>query len=386
MAEAVLRATPVFQRNWEGYHDPRYRFLVNQGGSRSSKSFSIVQILVILAHQSPITVSVVRKTMPSLKASILRDFEAVMRGANLWQERRFNRTESTYRCQNGSVFEFFSVDDEQKVRGRKRDVLFCNEANELDLEEFNQLMLRTSGKCFIDFNPSDPQGWVYDWGARKDSLFIKSTYLDNPFLPKEQVDYITSLREVDPGLYQVYTLGERRDRSDRVYTHFTTHREHPGTPDRTVYGLDLGYNDPTVLVRVDWVGDVAHVRQLLWEPKLTATDLVERIHRLEVRDTVWSDHRPEVIEELRRAGLDVRAARKDILAGIERVRATRVSVHEGSLDLLREHRTYRYRADRTGQPSDGVPLDRENHGMDALRYAIVSSEGADGPPVWFAVA
>lgn len=370
-----LKATTVFDRHWRAVCDPSTKVIVHQGGSRSGKTYAIVQSLVLLAHRERgCVISVVRKTGPALKATVQRDFVSVMETLGIYDPDAFNKTEGIYRFENGSVVEFFAVDDSVKTRGRKRRYCFVNEATELSAEEFLQLRLRTERQLFIDFNPSEESGWFYDVAQEDGSVLIRSTFRDNGFLGTEQSAYIDGLSAYDENYHRVYALGERPTRTDRVYTHFVTHADRPKGVTRTTFGLDFGWVDPHALVRCDWVGDDVYLEQLYYRSGRTTTELVADVKDL-VRDgPVFCDHRPEVIEELRRAGVDARPARKEIVAGIDNLRRRRVSVHSGSLELLDEVRRYSYRTLRTGELSDGVPLDRFNHLLDASRYATHGTE------------
>ena len=132
-----INATPVFEMNWNALVNG-YRYLVNQGGSRSSKSYSILQIIIALCLKDKISVSIVRQSFPSLRASIMRDFFEILKDLDLYSESQHHKTEHTYFFKNGSSVEFFATDSEQKIRGRKRNILYCNEANELSFDVFNQ--------------------------------------------------------------------------------------------------------------------------------------------------------------------------------------------------------------------------------------------------------
>ena len=149
--ELQINHTNVFSKNLNEYESGK-RFIINQGGSRSSKTYSIVQLLIFLClTKAGIKVSIVRKSFPSLRGSVLKDFLEIMEGLGLYSELLHNKTEQYYKFINGSMLEFFSIDNPQKVRGRKRDICYCNEANELDFEDFQQLSLRTNKCLFIDF-------------------------------------------------------------------------------------------------------------------------------------------------------------------------------------------------------------------------------------------
>ena len=157
-----IKATPVFERNWEALLGP-HRFIRNEGGSRSSKTYSICQCLILWCLQNPNKlVSVIRKTSPALAATVMRDFFDVLRSIEIYDEANHSKMDRTYRFANGSMVEFFSVDNEQKIRGRKRDIAWINEANELFAEDFKQLNLRTTEKLIVDYNPSEIHSWCYE--------------------------------------------------------------------------------------------------------------------------------------------------------------------------------------------------------------------------------
>jgi len=144
VSELNLKATTVFQKNWEAIQSTS-RFIVNEGGSRSSKTYSICQVLILYLLQNPNkTVSIVRASFPSLRATVMRDFFEVLQELDMYDVKYHSKTEHIYTFPNGAKCEFFSADQEQKLRGRKRDVCWVNESNELDYESFQQLNMRTN--------------------------------------------------------------------------------------------------------------------------------------------------------------------------------------------------------------------------------------------------
>jgi len=148
-------------------------------------------------------VTICRKTFPALRATVMRDFIEILKDLNLYSLEAHNKSEHIYTFPNGSIVEFFSVDDEQKIRGRKRDIAWCNEANELYFDDFTQLNMRTEYKLIFDYNPSESSSWLYEL-PQEESLLIKSTYKDNPFLPKSIRSQIEDLKRTDEALYQIY--------------------------------------------------------------------------------------------------------------------------------------------------------------------------------------
>ena len=238
-----IQATPIFKKNWEALSDPKLRYIINEGGARSSKTFSILQCLIVSALKTKgISISIVRASFPSLRGSIMRDFIEILHTLNLYSEKNHNKTEHIYQFDNGSKVEFFSTDSEQKLRGRKRDILYCNEANELTEDVFLQLKIRTTGKIIMDWNPSDDDHFLYNICKGDDAVLIKSTYKDNPFLSDSLVKELENLINADEQYYKIYVLGERPTKTTRIYTHFKfTSEDHLfDSWDDISYGLDLG--------------------------------------------------------------------------------------------------------------------------------------------------
>ena len=196
--ELIINHTNVLTRNYDALNNPLIRFVVNQGSTRSSKTYSLCQMVVIYCLNNPgKIVSIVRKSFPSLRSTVMRDMIDILIEMKIYTEANHIKSENIYVMPNGSKIEFFSLDDAQKVRGRKRDVLWCNEANELSFEEYNQLNFRTSEKLFFDFNPSDTEHWLYNILEKDDAILIHSTYKDNTFLPDSLVKESEDLINID---------------------------------------------------------------------------------------------------------------------------------------------------------------------------------------------
>ena len=317
-----IQVTNVFQRNWDALNRKDVRYIINEGGSGSSKTISIIQCLIIWAlSNANKEISVIRTTFPTIRGTTMKDFFNVLRDMGLYSENNHNKSEHTYKFNNGTIVEFFATDSEQKLRGRKRDLLYCNEANDLSSDEFLQLKIRTREKIIMDWNPSDDDHFLYDVCKEEDAVLIKSTYKDNPFLAEAAVKDLERLINTDEQYYKIYVLGERPTKTTRIYTHFKYTQDDYlfDSWDDISYGLDLGYNDPCVLTEVKYKGDKIYVKELLYESKLTTGDLVNRLNVLigDRSKPIYSDHRPEVIEEIRRSGFNVKSAEKNIKGGID---------------------------------------------------------------------
>jgi hypothetical protein len=197
------------------------RIQIHQGGTRSGKTYSILTALIELCHKNTgLVITICRKTFPALRATAMRDFFEILNKEGAYNVELHNKSEGTYQLW-GNLVEFISVDQPQKVRGRKREILFINEANELSLEDWRQLMLRTTDRVIIDFNPSDEFHWIYEQVIpREDADFFQTTYKDNPFLPESVVMEIERFKDVDENFWRVYGLGERGTSQATIFTHW----------------------------------------------------------------------------------------------------------------------------------------------------------------------
>ena len=374
--DLTIQATPIFQKNWES----KKRFVLNQGGTRSSKTYSILQVLILKALEAsePIVISVVRKTLPALKKSVLRDFINILESMGLYDPAYHNKSDNTYEL-NGSLIEFFSIDNAIKYRGSKRDILFINEANELTFEDVFQLQVRTGNQIFLDFNPSDNQSWLYDLlDTRKDEVdFIKSTYLDNTFLEQSIIDEIEKLKDTDEDYWRIYGLGERGSLKDLVYSV----KEVESIPEDCTLiglGLDWGYaQDPSALVAVWKKNEEIYFDELLYERGLTNLDFLEKLKQIGVDkriDIVADSAEPKSIEEFRRSGYAIKPAIKgpdSIRNGIDILKRHKLHVTKDSYNLVVEFSRYKWKKDSGGNMLN-QPVDVFNHGMDALRYVALN--------------
>ena len=366
-----LQHTPVFTKNFDALNDEKVRFIINQGGSRSSKTYSLCQMMIVYCLTTPgKMVSIVRKTFPILRGTVMRDFIEVMRELDLYEEKNHHKTEQIYHFPNGSQIEFFAADNEQKLRGRKRDVLWVNESNELNFEEFTQLNMRTADKLIFDFNPSENFHWLYDLISRPEAILIHSTYKDNPFLPESQVKEIENLIMYDESYYKIYALGEKGTGKTTIYTHWK-HYEHLPEIKETYYGLDFGFNHPTALIEVNIIDNTCYAKEIIYKEGLTSTDLIKMMDELQIskkKEIACDTARPEIIEDLRRKGYNAKAAIKDVKDGIDSVKSSGLLIHKESINILKEISSYKWKVN--GDILLDEPVKVYDDAMDAMRYAI----------------
>lgn len=363
-----INSTVIFEKNWDALEGD-VRFVINEGGSRSSKTYSLCQLIIVYCLQNPNkVVSIVRKTFPALRATVMRDFFEIMKDLGLYEKDRHNMSENIYSFSNGSIVEFFSVDNEQKIRGRKRDLGWCNEANELYFEDFQQLNMRTEYKMIFDYNPSDSASWLYEL-PDEDKVVIKSTYRDNPFLPDSIKRQIEDLKRTDEALYQIYALGERAISKSNIYNNWTFVKEKEPRFQSYVYGLDFGYNHPTALVRVYWHEKDIYIEPVIYESYLTTTMLIDKMGILGIdknTDILADYSRPEIIAEMQNAGYNVNNANKVVKKGIDNVKTFGVYCQDDPR-IKREYENYKWK--KVGDAILDEPVKLYDDAMDAVRYA-----------------
>lgn len=372
MVDIDIQVTRIFEENFDAYYARKYRAIVNQGSTRSSKTFSIAQLLALYIPIKEVkSISVVSPSLPHLKRGARRDFLEVLDASGLYSDTNFNKTDNIYHYPNGSYIEFFGAEDQGKVRGPGRDILFCNEANLLPFAIYKQLALRTRETIFLDLNPADEESWVYQVADDPKNKFIHSTYKDNPFLSAEQVGEIESLKDADENLWKVFGLGLRGSSSETIYTHWKTCRELPGRGE-LFYGQDFGYNVASALVAIEVFEGAIYVDQMLYETKLTTGDLMERYKSMgfsRANEIFCDAAEPKTIEELTRARFNAKPADKDVTEGIRKVKSMPLYITERSVDILKEIKSYKWKVDKDGRVLD-EPVKFNDHAMDAIRYAV----------------
>ena len=365
-----IKTTKVFEEIENNIDN--YRMISCRGGSRSGKTYNIcIWIVVYCLRNTGKTITIVRKNYPSLKGSVMRDFIEVLDKFGKYNPNDLHKQEMYYEL-NGNTIEFLNADDEQKLRGRRRNLLWINESNELHRDEYTQLAIRTTDKIILDYNPSDIDSWIYEEEEKDTCYWFKTTFLDNPFLSQEIIDEIKSLKDKDENLYRVFTLGERGIARSLVFNKYTEETEIPQQAKLLGYGMDFGYTDPNTLISVYQMGEHLYLKELIYESNLTISDLIYRMTQLEMdrTDTIWADSsQPAAIEEIRRSGFNIKPTKKTTIEyGLQLLKRHYIHI-VSSPNIVKEFNSYKYKTDKDGKIL-GVPEDKHNHSLDAVRYCV----------------
>jgi phage terminase large subunit len=378
-----VKTTSVFSRNLQAFIRQK-RIIVNKGSTRSSKTWSILQLLYLIAEESPRQrlISIVSESMPHLKKGCMRDFENMLANERRWRPGQWNATDKIYRV-NHSYIEFFSADQPGKVHGPARNILYINECININYETYRQLAIRTSETIFLDYNPCF-EFWVDEQVLiRPEATLICSTYLDNEYLSPVQVQEIESNKR-DADWWQVYGLGQTGSKTGLVMQNWDIVEALPEKYKNRWLGIDFGFtNDPTAIVDIRLSEGELWIDELLYERGCDNIAIARQLEQAGVGRSVpivADCAEPKSIREIRSFGWQVEAAvkgRDSILLGLSVLNRYKKHITARSVNILTEYRNYRWQTDEYGKPSN-IPSDKYNHSIDAQRYVALKKLAGKG--------
>lgn len=353
------------------------KIIVEQGGTRSGKTYNIILWIIFkyCTNNTNKVITICRKSFPSLRATVMRDFMSILQEHNIYSETYHNKSNSEYHL-FGNLVEFISLDMPQKIRGRKRDLLFVNEGNELYFEDMQQLLFRTQERVILDFNPSDEYHWIYDkLIPRNDCDFFKTTYLDNPFIEDSIRKEIELLKDTDEQYWQIYGLGERAASRSTIFNYVEVNKI-PLHANLISYGMDFGYtNDPTVLVSVYIENHNMYIKEHLYRTQMTTNDINQFLRDEKIKGSIYADSaEPRLISELRKMGHNIFPSikgRDSVNAGIDLLKRYKIHILNTSTNAISEFRNYKWKEDKGGLLTN-IPDGKNDHTIDSCRYAAYS--------------
>lgn len=381
MGNVTLQATPIFYKNLNS----KAQIVINRGGARSSKSHSILQLMLYKASQEKNKkILILRKTLPALRISTLLMFKEMTSTNGMDKHIREEKQNLNYWFGN-NLIHFGSLDDVEKIKSTEWNYIWVEEATEFTHTEVMQLKLRlsapsTDGKrnqMFLSFNPIDIYHWIkeklLDPGT-EDCEEIISTHKDNPFLSADYRKTLEDLINQDINFHRIYAAGEWGILEALIYSGWEIVDVAPYTDD-VIYGLDFGFNNPSSLIKLSLVDDIIYEEELLYQSGLTNSDLIDKLKTLIIdKDApIYADSaEADRIEEIYRAGFNVYPAQKgpgSVKNGIDFVKRQKIKVLSNSVNLIKEKRSYSWRTDKTGKRLE-EPVKFNDHLLDAERYAI----------------
>jgi phage terminase large subunit len=297
-----------------------------------------------------------------------------MEDAHYFKDDRWNKTDFIYTFETGSKIEFFSLDMPHKVRGPRRNRLFINEANNIPLETFDQLEIRTKDEIWLDWNPVS-EFWFYtDVKNREGVDFEILTYKDNEGLDESIIKTIES-RKGNKNWWKVYGEGLLGDAEGRIYKGWTQIEEIPDSARLKRKGLDFGYtNDPSALIDIYIWNNAFIWDELLYRKGMSNKDLADVIKLGEQTLTIADSAEPKSIDEISSYGVSILPSQKgpgSVLQGIQYVQDQTIYVTKRSLNVWKEYRNYLWLTDKEGKTIN-EPQGFLDHALSAGRYALES--------------
>ena len=354
--------------------------LLLYGGAGSGKSYSTaIWLLEKALKERNKRFLITRKTLPSLKVSCLQLFRELLSKYNLSYE--FNKSELEMVINTNQIL-FKSLDNADKIKSAEFNYIWAEEATELTHQDYLQLRLRLRRKNDLNnqiittFNPIDQFHWLKTKVLDREKVSsFQSNYKMNPFLSREYIEQLEGLAEVDENYYRIYALGEWGVLKNLIYSNWDTVTVLPEDYDEIIYGLDFGYINPTVLVEIRLKENEVWVQELIYQSRLTNSDLIELLKmKVDKNAQIYADSsEPQRIDEIYKAGFNIYPANKDIKFGINKVKEYKLHILEDSTNTIKEIRSYKWREDKEGRILE-EPVKFNDHSMDAIRYAIASKE------------
>lgn len=381
-----MDCTPIVARLSRAHESGKYHVFVFEGGSRSSKTYSIIQFFIIYAltnRKRANRIVIARKKGTWISSTVWTDFTNILISLGLYKVAKINKTLRTIRLCT-TVFEFIGLDDVQRLHGLTTDIFWINEAMEASKDDFDQLEQRTSRFSILDYNPSAEEHWIYDNVClRRDCYFDHSTMLDNPFIPENSRRKILSYEPTpenyaqgtaDPRKWKIYGLGQRAKIEGLVFPDFTIVEEIPKWVKKRWYGMDFGFTfDPTACVEVGFYDNTLYLDEQFYQTDMQSRDIIKAGKRLKPLSIISESADPRLVKELRMGGLPVHTVRKgagSVEAGLDFMKGLRMCVTSRSVNAQKELRNYTYQ-----QLPDGrwlnIPVDDYNHIIDAARYVCM---------------
>jgi phage terminase large subunit len=355
-----------------------------QGGTSAGKTYAIIPILCDIATKNPLSeISIVAESIPHLKRGAMKDFKKIMVETGRFDDNRWNASDFKYTFANGSQIEFFSADNDAKLRGARRDYLYMNECNNMTFHSYTELASRTKQGVYLDWNPTNTFWFHNELLNDEDVDFLTINYTDNEACPESALNFILKAKEkADQGnafwqnWYKVYGLGEIGNLEGVIFNNWKQIDKIPDEAKLLGIGCDFGYtNDPTALIEVYTYNGKRYVNELVYRSGMLNSDIAKILPKGVI---VYADSsEPKSIDEIKRYGILIKGVTKgkdSIKYGIDVMQQQEYYVTSQSANLIKELRSYSWDKDKEGKKLN-KPIEYFNHAIDALRYHEMEALG-----------
>jgi phage terminase large subunit len=390
MQETKIACTSVFEKNYHN-HSP---IVVNVGGVRSSKSYSIAQCINAYALEFPgLAIGICRKVASTLTGSVVRPFIKVAQEFDIWQDANFNKSERYYVYDLGdgnptkSTIQFFGLDDIEKIKSTEFNLIWMEEATGFSYEDFTFLQTRLSApkpegwqrnQIVLSLNPGDARGWIRTQLLPQEGVaLIESTYKDNPFLSADYVRSIMAMKETNPRMYKMLVLNQWGVSEGRVFDKWELYDDStaPEEFDQIVYGLDFGWNHATALIECSFRDNEVYLKEIIYKNHINNGELIALMDAVGVNKNlamIADSAEPDRIDEIFAKGYQrVEGIKKiEVVKTINILQNYKIYIHKDSKNLQSEFDEYEWKKNLAGQYLDKLEPDKQHDdAIAAVRYA-----------------
>jgi phage terminase large subunit len=391
--QKVVEVTAIF--DWLCEAKARINFLV--GGANSSKSYSIAQHLILnkLYSEHDKRILVVRKTTPSLRNSCYLLINDLLKNYGLPHE--LNKSDMLISA-HGNTILFKGLDDPEKIKSSEYNYIWVEEGTELTLDDYIQLDLRlrratdTINQMYWSLNPIDSLHWIKREVVDKPDSKVAlnhSTYKDNPFASKEDIEVLENLIATDENFYRVYALGQWGILKNIIYSGWKALSSQDidyNLPEEAKkdakyhikdisYGIDWGYENPCALTRIYWLDGYKFIaEEVIYQRGLTTPKFIELAKSIlkpeELKQSFYAGtDEPNSIQSFYEAGFNIYKAITDVRDGINFCKSHLIGLI-GS-NIIKEAQGYKRMEDKDGNVKE-EPVKVFDHAMDSMRYGTFS--------------
>ncbi len=374
----MLDFTKVYEKNLYAWLDDNVRYIINQGGTSASKTYSILQLLITIGLKYPVQIDIVGLSVPHLKSGVLNDVRSICPEMGIDFDKNFKESDKILYLGQGFI-NFLAFDKLGKAHGGRRDILYLNEANHLNYNIAEQLIIRTRRKVFIDYNPTNAF-WAQTKIMKDEPdkvCFIKSTYKDNQFLEQSIINAIESRRgDGNNNFWRVYGMGELGIAEGLIFNNFEQKDFDINGFAQYRNGVDWGFsNDPFAFVRCAIENDCLYICQEIYQKSLLNKDSAPQVKAIVGNEIVRCDSaEPKSVADFRELGINALSAKKgagSIESGVKFLQSfKKIYIHPSCPNVYDEFCNYQWKVDKNGDPLP-EPVDAFNHAIDAIRYALV---------------
>jgi len=370
--------------------NPEENVFVIRGGQGASKTITILELIIQSLLSTEKEATVLSSELSKMKRTVIRDYKKICKDWGvLDNDQDFNKSESKHEYENGSYLDFLGADVNDVGKGFRRDILYINEADKMDIDTAVQFISR-AGLTIIDYNPDK-----LFWGDEyiNENNFITLTFEDNEYLPLSEVKSILDYKNkgfYNPELpyelifkdsniknkywankWKVYGLGMVGSLEGVVFENW---KIIDNIPDKAKYvksGMDFGYtNDPSTLVDKYELDGQPIYDEVFYEKGLSNSQIANKTKVGLKRSVIADSAEPKSIDEIRSYGISIKGAEKgkdSVNFGIQALQQKEFLVTRRSINLINELNKYTWAKDRNGNTLN-EPIDDFNHLIDPMRY------------------